>query len=211
MARKPRHRAAAEHRLRRGRRVLVASLVGFAVLAAGVIAYEEITRPQAPAATASTIGGPFTLVDQDGHTVTNASYHDKWLLIYFGYTHCPDACPTALSDMAEALSGLGPRRAKLQALFITVDPERDTPAVMKDYTAAFDAGIVGLTGSVAQIAQAAKAFHVYYARDKSTGPDYGMAHSSVIYLMGPDGRFVTNFTGEATPEAMRAKILQSLS
>jgi len=198
-------RRAAGHHLRQGRPVLIACLVGFAALATAVICYSEFARP------ASVIGGPFTLVDQDGHTVTNETYRGKWLLIYFGYTHCPDACPTALNDIAETLTALGPLRAKLQPLFITVDPDRDTPALLKNYTAAFDVGIVGLTGSATQIAQAARAFRVYYARDKTSGPDYGMAHSSIIYLMNPDGRFVTSFTHETTPDAMQARIRQLLS
>ena len=212
MARKAHPRPIGRRGLRDGRRVLIACLLGFAVLAAAVTGYIEITRPPTRVATpAAAIGGPFELIDQDGQTVTDAAYRGKWLLIYFGYTHCPDACPTALSDIAEALSDLGPLRSKIQPLFITVDPQRDTPAVLKDYTAAFDAGIIGLTGSAAQIAEAAKVFRVYYRRDNETGPDYGMAHSSVIYLMDPNGRFVTNFSGEATPEAMRSKLLQVLS
>ena len=201
-------------RLQRPRRTLMLGIVaGVALIGAltgALVAYEGgIGAP--PPARAATIGGPFELVDQDGRTVTDASYRGKWLLIYFGYTHCPDACPTALNDMAQALEGLGAQRAKVQPLFITVDPERDTPSVLKDYTAAFQADIVGLTGSAAQIAEAARRFRVYYKRDDATNPDYTMSHSSVIYLMDPDGRFVTNFTHETAPNVIHAKLVQTLS
>ncbi len=194
-----------------GWRWLVLGCALAVLVAAGVLVVEQQGPARTATAAATGIGGPFELVDQDGRTVTDATYRGKWLLIYFGYTHCPDACPTALNDMAEALAQLGPLRQKLQPLFVTVDPERDTPAVMKDYTAAFQAGIVGLTGSAAQIAQAAKAYRVYYARDKGADADYAMSHSSVIYLMDPAGHFVTNFTHETTPEAMRAKLAETLS
>jgi len=190
-------------------RVLTGCLVGFAMLAAALIVYAELAHPRGP--TALGIGGPFALIDQDGRAVTDATYRGKWLLVYFGYTYCPDACPTALNDMAAALDDLGPRRAHVQPLLITIDPERDTPAVLKDYTAAFQAGIVGLTGSAAQIAQAAKAYGVYYKREGGTGRDYLMAHSSVIYLMDPAGHFVANFSHETPPETIAAKLREVVS
>ena len=113
-------------------------------------------NPISPKEATTEIGGQFTLVDQEGHTVTDAQFRGKWLLVYFGYTHCPDACPTALNDMAEALDQLDPaKRQKVQAIFITVDPERDTPAVMKDYVGAFEgANIMGLTGTPEQVSVA---------------------------------------------------------
>jgi protein SCO1/2 len=204
-------RAAARQRaqIRAGHRTLIASLTGFAVLAAALIGYVELVAH--PAAAPAAIVDRFELVDQDGAAVSDATYRGKWLLIYFGYTHCPDACPTALNDIAEALDGLGAKRQAIQPLFVTVDPERDTAPVLKGYTAAFQAGIVGLTGSPNQIAQAAKSFHVFYERDKGSDRDYAMSHSSVIYLIGPDGRFVTFFTGEATPEAIHAALIRFVS
>lgn len=204
-----RHSTMQSDRLRRARHILILGIVTSVVLV-GALAYEAGIGARQPPSVAM-IGGPFELIDQDGRTVTNASYHGKWLLIYFGYTHCPDACPTALNDMAQALEGLGGLRAKVQPLFITVDPERDTPSVLKDYTAAFQADIVGLTGSPAQIAGAAQRFRVYYKRDDGADPDYTMSHSSVIYLMDPDGHFVTNFTHETAPELIHAKLAQALS
>lgn len=142
------------------------------------------------------VGGPFTLVDGDGRTVTDQSFRGKWLLIYFGYTHCPDACPTALNDMATALAQLGPKASAVQPIFITVDPERDTPAVVKDYVAAFGAGIVGLTGSPDQLAAVEREYRVYAAKRLNKDGSYDMDHSSIIYLMDPEGHPTSYFSHE---------------
>ena len=146
------------------------------------------------------VGGPFTLVDADGKEVTDKDFLGKFVLIYFGYTFCPDICPTELGLVAKALDALTPeQRDKIVPLFITVDPERDTPAVMKTYTAAFHPKIVGLTGSVEQIDQAKAAYHVY--AKKAPGSDeksYSIDHSSVLYLIGPDGGFLRHFNMNAT-------------
>ncbi len=161
-------------------------------------------------ARAAGIGGPFTLTDGDGKTVTDADFRGKWTLVYFGYTHCPDACPTALQDMANALDMLDPaQRKSVEIVFVTVDGDRDTPAVMKDYVSNFNAPIVALTGSPEQIAGAAKAYRVYYAKHPSADGGYEMDHSSVIYVMNPNGDFVTNFTHE-TPPARIAEKLRTL-
>lgn len=175
-----------------------------AVVAAGAGAsgWLLLRRP----ARASGIGGPFTLIDGTGKTVTDASFRGKWMLVYFGYTHCPDACPTALQDMANALDMLDPAKRKAVAIvFITVDPERDTPAVMQEYVSNFAAPIVALSGSTEQIAAAAKAYRVYYAKHP-TADGYEMDHSSVIYVMDPDGEFVTNFTHETPPARIAEKL-----
>jgi protein SCO1/2 len=138
------------------------------------------------------IGGPFTLQDGDGKTVTDHDFRGKYMLVYFGYTFCPDVCPTTLNAVADAIDKLGPEAAKIQPVFITVDPKRDTPAVVKQYAAAFGPSIKGLTGTADQIAKVAKEYRVYYAEHRTgTGPDdYSMDHSSVLYLMGPNGTFV---------------------
>ena len=160
-------------------------------------------------ARATGIGGPFTLVDGDGRMVTNRDFEGRWMLIYFGYTHCPDACPTALADMAGALDLLPPaQRRAVALLFITIDPERDTPAVMKDYVANFGAPIVALSGSPEQVAAAAKAYRVYFAKHP-TPEGYDMDHSSVIYVMNPYGDFVANFS-HATPAAEIADKLRPM-
>ena len=142
-------------------------------------------------AAASPPGGPFTLQDGDGRQVTDRDFRGKYMLVYFGYTFCPDACPTTLNEVVDALDRLGAKADHIQAIFITVDPKRDVPTVVKQY-AAFSPRLIGLTGSPEQIAQAAKTYRVYYAETRTgLGPnDYAMEHSSVLYLMGPDGEFV---------------------
>ena len=158
-------------------------------------------------ARAAGIGGPFSLVDGDGRAVTNASFAGKWMLVYFGYTHCPDACPTALQDMANAADMLDPaQRQRIALVFITVDPERDTPAVMKEYASNFAAPITALSGSAEQISRAAKEYRVYYAKHETENGGYEMDHSSVIYVMNPDGDFVANFTHETPPAQIAAKL-----
>ncbi len=166
---------------------VVGLLLAIMLLAVGGYVYLSGSRP-----VALTVGGPFALVDGDNKPVTDQSWPGKYLLVYFGYTFCPDVCPTTLTNVAEALDKMGAKADRIQTLFITVDPRRDIPTVVKQYAAAFSPRIVGLTGSPEQIAAAAKAYRVYYAEHR-TGPgagDYSMDHSSVLYLMGPDGRFV---------------------
>ena len=145
-------------------------------------------------------------MDQDGRTVTDAQFRGKWLLVYFGYTHCPDACPIALTNIDAALGDIDPaRRAKVQALFITVDPERDTPAVMKDYVGAFeDANIVGLTGTLKQVSAVQAAYRVNARRHDGKDGDYTMSHASTICVMDPDGRFVAR----VPPENIAARLAE---
>ena len=161
---------------------------------------------QAPA-----IGGPFTLTATDGSTVTDETYRGKILLVYFGYTFCPDACPTTLNDIAAALAELGPRAERIQPLFITIDPKRDTREVLANYVRAFDPRIVGLTGTPEQITAAAKAYGVYYAPYKTAdAPDgYLMDHTSVVFVMNGAHRFVASFTQD-TPAAQMAERLRKL-
>jgi protein SCO1/2 len=160
-----------------------------------------------------TVGGPFSLVDGDGKPVTDRTWRGKYMLVYFGYTFCPDVCPTTLSAVADALDKLGPKAARIQTLFITVDPKRDTPPVVKQYAAAFSPEMIGLTGSAAQIAAVAKAYRVYYAEHR-TGPgpdDYSMDHSSVLYLMGPDGRFLAPVRADQTGAEIAAVLAKLVS
>ena len=158
-----------------------------------------MSGPRAPAGTAPvTVGGPFMLTASDGTTVTDRTYRGKWLLVFFGYTSCPGICPTTLNEIATALEKLGPDAEKLEPLFITVDPDRDTPEIMKRYTAAFDARIVGLTGSRRQIAAVAEHYGAYGAahRRKAGTLDYLVDHSTYIYLMDPQGKFVRGLDAE---------------
>jgi protein SCO1 len=154
------------------------------------------------------IGGPFTLEDGSGKTVTDRDFRGKYMLVYFGYTFCPDVCPTTLNAVADAMDKLGPASANVRPLFITVDPKRDTPAVVKQYAAAFGPNIEGLTGTAEQIAQIAKEYRVYYAEHRSgPGPDdYSMDHSSVLYLMGPEGNFVAPLRTDQSGAEMAANL-----
>jgi protein SCO1 len=197
------------------RLLLVAALVAaFIILgSAAFLAVELHDNGKGAAGTllGSAIGGSFTLVDQNGKTVTNTALEGKWLLVYFGYTHCPDACPTTLNNIALALHDLGKKSDEVRPVFITIDPERDTPLVMKDYVTAFDAPILALTGTAAEVAQAAKNYRVYYAKHPEAGGDYSMDHSSVIYVMDPKGRFTASFTGEDPPAQIAERLKKLLT
>nr|WP_294517685.1 SCO family protein [uncultured Rhodopila sp.] len=154
------------------------------------------------------IGGPFTLEDGNGKPVTDRDFRGKYTLVYFGYTFCPDVCPTTLSAVADAMDKLGPDAAKVRPVFITVDPARDTPPVVKKYTAAFGPEITGLTGTPDQIARVAKEYRVYYAEHR-TGPgpnDYSMDHSSVLYLMDPNGAFLAPVRADQTADEIAANL-----
>lgn len=151
------------------------------------------------------IGGPFSLVDQNGQAVTDRDFAGRALLIYFGYTYCPDVCPTELGIVAAALDAMGPAGERVTPIFITVDPDRDTPAALADYVSRFHPRMIGLTGSAEQVAQAARAYRVYYAKvHPRDSTDYLMDHSSFIYLVGPDGRVKSLFRPETSPEAIAA-------
>ncbi len=153
------------------------------------------------AADPSQPGGPFTLVDQDGHAVDQRVLNGKWSIVFFGYTYCPDFCPTTLTNLGQTMALLGPAAQKLQVVFITVDPDRDSPQVLKTYLSShvFPKNIIGLTGTPAQIAQAAKAYVVYYQKD-GTGPTYTVDHSTALYLMDPEGRFHGVLADGLTPQ-----------
>ncbi len=160
-----------------------------------------------------TVGGPFTLVNDNGKTVTNQEFRGKYMLVYFGYTYCPDVCPTTLNSIAQAMDRLGAKADHVQPIFITVDPQRDTPPVMKQYVSAFSPSLIGLTGTPGQIAAVAKEYRVYYAKH-ITGPgpnDYSMDHSSIIYLMGPDGKFIAPIAAGESGAEMATDIAKLVS
>jgi protein SCO1/2 len=160
--------------------------------------------------TASLVGGPFTLQDGSGKQVTDRDFRGKYMLVYFGYTFCPDVCPTTLAVMAAALDKMGPDQDRIVPVFITIDPARDKPDVLKKYLAAFGPRFVGLTGTDQEIAAVEKEFRVYAKKQPVTGGTYAMDHSSVIYLMGPDGNLVSFFDEVTQPEelakALKAKL-----
>jgi cytochrome oxidase Cu insertion factor (SCO1/SenC/PrrC family) len=136
------------------------------------------------------IGVPFALFDQYGHRRTSTGFAGRYMLIYFGYTHCPDVCPTTLALMGDALAKLGPDAKRVVPIFITVDPARDTPTQLKTYLAAFGPQFIGLTGDEKTTAKVAAGYSVNFRKHPLPGGSYAMDHSSVIYLMGPDGKFV---------------------
>jgi protein SCO1/2 len=188
-----------------------------AALAGGVLWYESNQVPrlgQVVATGQPDVGGPFKLVDQTGKTVSDADFHGRYTLIYFGYSFCPDVCPTTLAVMAQALDKLGGDGKRIVPVFITIDPERDTPKVLGDYMKAFGPQFIGLTGGADAIKQAEKEYRVYAVK-KPIDPanprrGYGMDHSSVIYLMGPDGKMVAFYDEAIQPDDLakdlRAKI-----
>jgi protein SCO1/2 len=159
------------------------------------------------------IGGPFTLASTNGESVTDQSLQGKWLLIFFGYTFCPDLCPTALANLSNALEKFGSDAARLQPLFITVDPQRDTREVMDNYLKSFDPRILGLTGTQAQIDQVIKEYRVYVAADKSKdgGDDYLVSHSGYLYLMDPQGKFVNVIQGSEDGDAIAAWLRKEMN
>lgn len=161
------------------------------------------------------IGGPFELVDHKGQVQTDGDFRGRYMLIYFGYTFCPDVCPTALLSMTQALDLLAGDNAgaaeKIAPLFITIDPERDSVETLASYAPNFHEGLVALTGSAEQVAAAAKAYRVFYSKhEDGSGGDYLMDHSSYVYLMGPDGDYLSHFSHAAQADEIAAGLRKHL-
>ncbi len=187
---------------------IIAAVVVIAALSAATVWFATRGPAANLAGGPPHIGGPFTLVNADGKTVTDRDFRGKFMLVYFGYTHCPDACPTTLSDMGAAIDKLpAADRAKIVPVFITIDPERDTPDLMGDYAHAFGPEFVGLTGSKTAIAAAEKEYHVYAVRHPMAHGDYAMDHSSIIYLIGPDGKFLGVIEDAAKPGDIAQRLI----
>lgn len=187
-----------------------------ALAAAGAIVSWQATRvADAPLPVVNPnlqIGGAFTLTDHHGKTVSDADYRGRYLLIFFGYTFCPDVCPTELQTVAVALDSLGEAARQVQPLFISVDPQRDTPSHLATFVSQFHPQIVGLTGTPEQIAAVARAYRAYYAKAPGSDPEhYLMDHSAFLYLMAPDGRFLTVFRNGTPPETLAADLRQRLA
>lgn len=194
------------------------SMKTIAAIAAGVAAVVVVlmialvprlaeVAPEGPS-----IGGPFTLVDQTGRTVSTADFRGKLMLIYFGYTFCPDVCPTTLGNVAQAYDQLPPAdQAQLVPIFITVDPERDTVDQMAQYVDAFSPALVGLTGSPDQVASVLKEFRVYARKADGKDGNYSVDHSSILYIMGKDGKYAAHLTGDATPKEIVAAVKKLLA
>jgi protein SCO1/2 len=168
-------------------------------------------RVSAPSVTQiATIGGPFSLTDQNGRTVTDQDLKGRPSLMFFGFTHCPDVCPTALFEVSEILRALGPDADRVRALFVTVDPERDTPATLKDYLSSFDPHLSALTGDPEAVAAMAKAYRVYYKKVPLSEGGYTMDHTAIVYLMDKDGKFVSPFNIKRPPDVAAADLRKYL-
>jgi protein SCO1/2 len=192
--------------------VLVALLIGSGAGMVWLVQHPAAESGSAGSFGGASIGGPFVLTDGSGKAVTDKDFRGHFLLVYFGYTFCPDVCPTTLNDVAQAMEKLGPRAANVQVLFITVDPKRDTPKVIEQYAAAFSPKFIGLTGTPDQIKTVAREYRVYYAEHR-TGPgpnDYAMDHSSILYLMGPDGGFIAPIPADGGPDTVAADVAKYL-
>lgn len=178
-------------------------VVGLLILFWAMGGVSKVAQPAA-------IGGPFQLTDQNGKAVTDQNLKGKPTLIFFGYTHCPDVCPTSLFEISEVLRAMGKDADKVNAVFISVDPERDTPATMKDYLSSFDPHLEGLSGDPAEIAKVITSYRVYAKKVPTKDGDYTMDHTALTYLMDRDGRFVSPFNLKRPPEEAAADLKRYL-
>jgi cytochrome oxidase Cu insertion factor (SCO1/SenC/PrrC family) len=203
----------------RNRQALIPYLLLAAALAGGLLWHESELVPglgKSVITGQADVGGPFRLIDQTGKSVSDADFRGRYMLVYFGYSFCPDVCPTTLAVMAQALDKLGPERARrVVPVFITIDPARDTPKVLGDYMKAFGPSFVGLTGSEAALKDAEKKYRVYAVKkpvDPSKGMKggYGVDHSSVLYLMGPNGKLVSFYDEAVSPDDLAKDIRQKI-
>ncbi|HXR94342.1 MAG TPA: SCO family protein [Rhizomicrobium sp.] len=197
----------------RTKEALIPYLLLAACVAGGFLWHQSETVPQLGQTIVSgqvAVGGPYALTDQDGRPRSSADFRGKYQLIYFGYTFCPDVCPTTLAVMAAAMDRLGTAQNQIVPIFITIDPARDTPQVLKKYLAAFSPRFVGLTGTPGQIAPVEKEYRVFAKKEKLPNGNYSMDHSSVIYLMGPDGKLVSFYDEAASPDDLAKDIRRKL-
>ncbi|MDP6405898.1 MAG: SCO family protein [Alphaproteobacteria bacterium] len=193
-------------------RRFVFPVLAIVLLLAGSLTWSAFQRLSEPPAVTSPIpvGGAFALVNHLGRTVTDADFRDRHLLVFFGYVFCPDVCPTAMSTITDALEWLGSLGAKIQPLFISVDPDRDTPEVLNSFVENFHPSIVGLTGSPEQIAKVAKGYHAYFMKvlegeeGEEPDEDYLMYHTSNLYMMAPGGKFLARFRHDISPDELAA-------
>ena len=199
--------------------VLFAAACAAIAVALVVVTLVVVSRPAGglqPGEVVSTgqaqVGGPFQLVDQEGRPVDESLLQGKWSLVFFGFTYCPDFCPTTLAALEATKQRLGDKAKDLQIVFISVDPERDTPQALKDYLSSdgFPEGVIGLTGTPEQVRVAADAYRAYYQK-VGEGEGYTMNHSLTVYLMGPDGTFRTAVAEELGPERSAAIIERAMA
>src|SRR6476619_1975023 len=197
-------------------RLISFTVAGFLIGAVAGAAVLFVTTPKGgqtvQSSGAALVGGPFSLTGPDGKTLTDRDFRGRSMLVFFGFTHCPDICPAEMQVIAQALDHLGDKAKKMVPVFITVDPERDTPQAMAEYVKSFGPNFVGLTGSPEAIAAAAKAYRVAYSKieTKDSPGDYTVDHSALVYLMGPDGKYVTHFSYGLSADQMAEKLEKSL-
>ncbi|WP_236841724.1 SCO family protein [Bosea sp. PAMC 26642] len=187
---------------------LVVFLLGALALAAA--AFVTFSPPRTGQSGVASVGGPFTLTTQEGKALTDRDLRGAPFLVFFGFTHCPDICPTKLFEISEALRAAGTKGGKLKALFVSVDPERDTPEVMKNYLGSFDPRIIGLTGDRAAVDATIKAYRAYAKKVPLKDGDYTMDHTALVYLMDKEGGFVGAFNIERPPAEAAAEWLRHL-
>lgn len=188
--------------------ILSAFMAALAGVFALIVALSGREPPRLSAASA--VGGPFRLIDHNGRAVTEADVKGKPHLVFFGFTHCPDVCPTKLFEVSEVLGKLGPDAAKVGALFVTVDPERDTPEKLKDYLSSFNPHLTGLTGDANAIAAITKAYRVYYKKVPLDAGGYTYDHTAIVYLLNKNGEFVAPFNLNRRPEEAAADLRRYL-
>jgi cytochrome oxidase Cu insertion factor (SCO1/SenC/PrrC family) len=190
-------------------KLIAAAIIIIASLALAALALTQWPTKGPLGSGTALIGGPFTMVNQKGKTVTEKTFQGKYTIYFFGFTFCPDVCPTELQVLIAALKELGPDEAKITPVFVSVDPERDSPKIIGEYVANFSPRLVGLTGTPEQLAAMASAFHLYYKKvaNENDAQNYGMDHSSILYLMAPDGKFAKHFpyTTDAKKLALELK------
>jgi protein SCO1/2 len=180
------------------------------VLIFGAIVYVTGRSPSAFGPTAAAVGGPFHLEDENGKSVSDQDMKGRPFLVFFGFTHCPDICPTTLFEISQVMKTLGKDADRTAALFITVDPERDTPAALKDYLSNFDPHVRGLTGDPAAVEATAKAYRVYAKKVPLKDGDYTMDHTAIVYLMDKNGHFVAPFNLKQPAEQAAAQLRRYL-
>jgi protein SCO1/2 len=188
--------------------VLGSFVAGLALFSAAV--FIVTGRTPSPIAMPSAVGGPFQLIDQNAQPISDKDLKGRPFLVFFGFTHCPDVCPTTLFEVSEIMRALGPDSERVRALFITVDPERDTPAILKDYLSSFDPHLVGVTGDPAAVAAVVKSYRVYAKKVPLDGENYTMDHTAIVYLMDKEGRFVLPFNIKRRPDEAAADLRRYL-
>lgn len=189
-------------------KLIAAAIMIIAALAIAALALTQWPTKGPIGSGTALIGGPFTMVNQEGETVTERNFEGHYTIYFFGYTFCPDVCPTELQVLTAALKELGPDGSKITPVFVSIDPERDKPKIIGEYVANFDSRLVGLTGTPEQLAAMARAFHVFYKKvpNAKDPQNYDMDHSSILYLMGPDGKFAKHFPYTTDAKALALEL-----